>query len=64
METFLSTRGTGDSLVLEMLAAVLPSAEWPGMGLGLLDRGMLGLMPLGQLPNEIPNNEPPDFTWR
>lgn len=34
------------------------------MGLGLLQRGRLGLiMPLGQLPKETPSNEPPDFAW-
>lgn len=60
----LSMRGKGDSLLLETLAAVLPSREWPGMGLGLLHSGRLGLiMPLGQLPKETPSKEPPDFTW-
>lgn len=64
MDEVLSMRGIGDSLLLETLAAVLPSREWPGMGLGLLHRGRLGLiMPLGQLPKETPSREPPDFTW-
>lgn len=64
MEELFSRRGKGDSLLLEMLAAVLPSRECPGMGLGLLHRGRLGLIiPLGQLPKETPNNEPPDFAW-
>lgn len=59
----LSIRGKGDSLLLETLAAVLLSIEWPGKGLGLLQSGRLGLMmPAGQLPKETPNNEPPDFT--
>ncbi len=64
MDKVFSMRGKGDSLLLETLAAVLPSRECPGMGLGLLHRGRLGLiMPLGQLPKETPSNEPPDFTW-
>lgn len=63
MDEVLSIRGKGDSLLLDMLAAVLLSMEWPGKGLGLLQRGRLGLiMPVGQLAKEIPNNEPPDFT--
>lgn len=60
----LSMRGKGDSLLLETLAAVLPSREFPSMGLGLLHSGRLGLiMPLGQLPKETPSNEPHDFIW-
>lgn len=63
MEEDFSMRGNGDSLLLETLAAVLPSRERPGMGLGLLHRGRLGLiMPLGQLANDTPSNEPPGFT--
>lgn len=65
MEELFSMRGKGDSLLLETLAAVLPSREWPGRGLGLLQRGRLGLItPLGHPPNETPNNEPPDFSCR
>lgn len=64
MEEVLSIRGRGDSLLLDTLAAVLLSMEWPGKGLGLLQRGRLGLiMPVGQLPKETPNKEPPDFTY-
>lgn len=63
IEEVFSMRGKGDSLLLETLAAVFPSRECPGMGLGLLHRGRLGLIiPLGQLPKETPSNEPPDFT--
>lgn len=64
IDEVLSIRGKGDSLLLDMLAAVLLSMEWPGKGLGLLQRGRLGLiMPAGQLPKETLNNEPPDFTY-
>lgn len=64
MEEVLSIRGRGDSLLLDTLAAVLLSMEWPGKGLGLLQRGRLGLMmPAGQLPKETPNKEAPDFTY-
>lgn len=64
MEEVLSIRGRGDSLLLDTLAAVLLSMEWPGKGLGLLHRGRLGLiMPVGQLPKETPNKETPDFTY-
>lgn len=64
IDEVLSIRGKGDSLLLDMLAAVLLSMKWPGKGLGLLHRGRLGLiMPVGQLPKETPNNEPPDFTY-
>lgn len=62
IEELFSMRGIGDSLLLETLAVVLPSREWPGMGLGLLHRGKLGLItPLGQFAKETPSNEPPDF---
>lgn len=65
MEEVFSIRGMGDSLLLETLAAVLTSREWPGIVLGLWHRGKLGLItPLGQPGNETPSNEPPDFTWR
>lgn len=65
IDEVFSMRGKGDSLLLETLAAVLPSRECPGIGLGLLHKGKLGLnMPLDQLPKEIPSNEPPDFTLR
>lgn len=64
IDEVLSIRGKGDSLLLDTLAAVLLSMEWPGKGLGLLQRGRLGLiMPVGQLPKETPNNEPLDFTY-
>lgn len=64
IEEVLSIRGKGDSLLLDTLAAVLLSMEWPGKGLGLLQRGRLGLiMPVGQLPKDTPNNEPADFTY-
>lgn len=64
MDEVLSIRGKGDSLLLETLAAVLPSREGPGMGLGLQLSGRLGLItPLGQLPKETASNELPDFTW-
>lgn len=60
----LSIRGKGDSLLLDTLAAVLLSMKWTGRGLGLLHRGRPGLiMPVGQLPKETANNEPPDFTY-
>lgn len=64
IDEVLSIRGKGDSLLLETLAAVLLSIEWPGKGLGLLQSGRLGLiMPVDQLPKETPNKEAPDFTY-
>lgn len=60
----LSIRGKGDSLLLETLAAVLPSRELASMVLGLLQSGRAGLiMPLGQLPKETPSSELHDFIW-
>lgn len=60
----LSRRGKGDSLLLETLAAVLPSRELASMVLGLLHSGRPGLiMPLGQLPKDTPSSEPHDFIW-
>lgn len=64
MKETLSRRGKGDSLLLETLAAVLLSMDCPGIGLGLLHSGRLGLiMPLGQPPKEAADDEPPDFIW-
>lgn len=64
MGEILSMRGKGDSLLLETLAAVLPSRELASMVPGLLHSGRPGLiMPLGQLPKDTPSSELHDFIW-
>ena len=62
-EGVLSAWCRGESLLLDTLAVMLPSRDWPCRG--LLHNGRPGLSRLlGQPANGRPSREPPDFIWR